>query len=419
MPEIPAWAESLTFDPVIGRNEDGNLVYAPVNRKEFNKLISSYPDLSYEEFLDLPKTLINKDFTDYARKMLAQNSLGSNNNTLTFYIDNGGSSPFFDNSSDGRWAAGKLGNNLTLPQDGYKSYIRKVMEEFEQASGDRINLKEVKSDEEALIGIYRTPPEGELLGLSLAVSNGSHLWRNVFYSDSNDRGTPERNRQDTLATIRHEIGHTLGLAHPTDLSTLLAKGQAQIGQNTAYIISDIEPNGTIMSYNPPETGPIPFSFSGSDQAALGIIWNNFNGSSDQTQGLLFDKQIPASINEIMEKSDNDIITGLSINDRLKDRSGDQLYRLGIGNDKLIYTSGFDFVEAGEGADTFVLKPKGENGYLTVTDFQRGQDRFAFKTRSQWTKNITSRQIGGSTVLVNSDTDIVALVAGSYNLSDLL
>lgn len=55
MPEIPAWAESLTFDPVIDRNEDGNLVYAPVNRKEFNKLISSYPDLSYEEFLDLPK----------------------------------------------------------------------------------------------------------------------------------------------------------------------------------------------------------------------------------------------------------------------------------------------------------------------------------------------------------------------------
>ena len=141
MPEIPAWAESLTFDPVIGRNEDGNLVYAPVNRKEFNKLISSYPDLSYEEFLDLPKTLINKDFTDYARKMLAQNSLSSNNNTLTFYIDNGGSSPFFGNSSDGRWAAGKLGNNLTLPQDGYKSYIRKVMEEFEQASGDRINLR--------------------------------------------------------------------------------------------------------------------------------------------------------------------------------------------------------------------------------------------------------------------------------------
>lgn len=408
--EIPSWA-SFPLDAVV----DGKIV--PVYLEAFDSLLGDSPGLSREQFLNFPAAIVAPAFVSYAKEMLSQAvvgaELGLNNNTVTYYIDRGGSSPFFDDS--GNDYKNKFGDSLTLNQDEYAPYIRQVMDEYEAASGGRLKVKEVFSDEQALLSIYRTPPPSGLLGVSLPTTNGSQKWRNVFYADSKGRGTDLRNLQDTKATIRHEIGHSLGFAHPDDLSTATYYGRRQDGFNTAYEIGDTDPNHTVMSYNVPVAGDIGFGLSPNDVEAFFAIWGDFQAREDMTEGLRLNKSGVFAAVRTAAVSGKDVVTGLGGDDVQKDSLGDDFYDLRRGGDKLIYRGGYDFARGGKGKDVFVLKPKTERGYLVVEDFNSKKDSFVIKGVDS---NIETFSFGGSTFVLGSDTDALAMVKGHHDLSAL-
>ena len=98
-------------------------------------LLLENPSLSLEQLQRFPEAIEGTEgtndggtaFLTYAKEMLAEPN--PSNNTLTYFIDKGGSSPFFDTS--GSTVYNDLNNVLdqvgTLEQSKYEKYIRKKM----------------------------------------------------------------------------------------------------------------------------------------------------------------------------------------------------------------------------------------------------------------------------------------------------
>lgn len=397
-----------------------------------NELLIDRPDLTLAELrqLDNSKALtagVAQRFYKWATEMLAQ--YGQGNNTLTYFIDQGGSIP-------------KVGTGLnptqfdTMPtkEPGiYEDFIVSTMQSYQDLSGGRLRFQRVYQDDLASISFYRGPndipliddPGKFLLGISQDETNGKYKWRNVFYNEGQVEW-PEYLKQEVARnTIVHEMGHTVGLRHPTDLATdMYALALNGNGDNTAYNYLD-----SIMSYRRGNGVFIDY-LQEADKDAFLSFWSGFSGT-DLVGGSPLDLQkdlVPGSASklgssprgtmsnlELGRSLDGGVSYGGSGRDIFNDDPNtDDLYIGGDGHDLVNYKGGFDFANGGEGRDLYYLDPITQYGQLTINDFTLGEDMIRLGDGVQ----LTVFAVGGETLLVSSDTDVVASIQGEFTREQL-
>ena len=361
----------------------------------------------------------------WARDMLSQ--FGSDNNTLTFFIDRGGNLPFSGTSKDTFSNEGGFASQRTLsPSADIVDFIRETMGRYEELTGGTIKFMEVNDDNISTISFYYSkefpgPWPGTFTGgLSTEATNGvGDKWRNIFYNTGGLTGL--RGLNFIKNTIVHEMGHTVGFSHPYDLASELSKIHAGDGFNSIYSYVD-----SIMSYN--RSNPIGYQLTDSDVNAYRYLWQSFGGSVDRVSqlgnGLRKDDWYgqsttasggkPSGLDALVNQN-RDYITGSSRGDwRVGDQS-DDTWHGGDGDDNYIYKGGFDFASGQDGKDTFYIDPLNENGYLTINDFTAGQDRVVFQSDDDY----SIFAFGGATFVLGSDTDKVVFLKGEFTEQQLL
>ena len=396
-------------------------------------VLEVYPAVTFAEIKRLSNTdsraLTSSDAAGalgmqaWARDMLSQ--YGADNNTLTFFIDRGGNLPF-NGDPKRSYNPGAFGTQRTLtPGEDVVGFIRQTMAEYEALTGGTIRFEEVNVDDLATISFYYSKeinhPDGTVtLGMSTDTTNGiGDKWRNVYYNTGGQEGLAGLNLIKN--TIVHEMGHTVGFSHPTDLATDLAQEKAGNGFNSIYNYVD-----SIMSYN--RTDPAGYALTDSDKNAYRHLWQSFGGSEDiaSTSGKSLRKHDgfgeattanggkPSGLASLKNQN-RDYITGLSGDDWYVGDQSDDTWHGGEGNDSYFYKGGFDFASGGDGEDTFYIDPLNANGYLTINDFTAGQDKIVLQSDEDY--GVIA--FGGATFVLASDTDKVVFLKGEFTEQQLL
>jgi hypothetical protein len=401
------------------------------------QLLIDRPDLTLDELrqLDNAKALtagVGQRFYKWATEMLAQ--YGQGNNTLTYFIDPGDSIP-----KVGKGVNPTQFDSVRTKEPGiYEDFIVSTMETYQNLSGGRLRFQRVNQDDLATISFYRGPNDiplsggspGEiLLGVSNDETNGKYKWRNVFYNEGSDSDSQSYKENVAKNTIVHEMGHTVGLRHPADLATdIYALILTASGKNTAYSYKD-----SIMSYNRDDDKKVRHfidKLQPADEAAFLEFWSGFSGT-DLVGGSPLDLQkdlVPGSTSpvgssprgtmsnlELGRSLDGGVSYGGSGRDIFNDDPNtDDLYIGGDGHDLVNYKGGFDFANGGEGRDLYYLDPITQYGQLTINDFTLGEDMIRLGDGVQ----VTVFTVGGETLLVSSDTDVVASIQGEFTREQL-
>jgi Ca2+-binding RTX toxin-like protein len=175
-----------------------------------------------------------------------------------------------------------------------------------------------------------------------------------------------------LDTLLHEIGHAIGLKHPTQIVTDYAAEPDPVVHD--QVLASDDPTQTIMAtvgdssipggattlfpldmaaaadiYGPAGTGEVVTISSGSVSGANSVsnwVWNADTQTLTQTAATADDT--------IRGTSANDIIYAGNGNDALFALSGNDVLYAGSGNDSLYGGSGSDTLVGGVGADTFYV-----------------------------------------------------------------
>ena len=397
-----------------------------------NELLIDRPDLTLAELrqLDNSKALtagVAQRFYKWATEMLAQ--YGQGNNTLTYFIDQGGSIP-----KVGTGVNPTPFDSMPTKEPGiYEDFIVSTMQSYQDLSGGRLRFQRVYQDDFASISFYRGPndipliddPGKFLLGISQDETNGKYKWRNVFYNEGQVEWSEYVKQEVARNTIVHEMGHTVGLRHPTDLATdMYALALNGNGDNTAYNYLD-----SIMSYRRGNGVFIDY-LQEADKDAFLSFWSGFSGT-DLVGGSPLDLQkdlVPGSASklgssprgtmsnlELGRSLDGGVSYGGSGRDIFNDDPNtDDLYIGGDGHDLVNYKGGFDFANGGEGRDLYYLDPITQYGQLTINDFTLGEDMIRLGDGVQ----LTVFAVGGETLLVSSDTDVVASIQGEFTREQL-
>ena len=413
-------AAALDF---LARNGINANAKAGVSIPSLSLLLNARPNLTLAELKQLPegKALTGAnggavEFHDQALQMLGQ--FGAGNNTLTFFIDRGGTLPFNGSFFGGNTDPGAFGAQVTLaPTSEIVDFIRSTMKTYEGLAGGKLKFTEVSNDDQAAISFYYSKeiqdPDGVLLGMSTHATNGTNSWRNIFYNDGADTSYPGSALDILKNTIVHEVGHTVGFRHPVDYATdLFAEGGN--GSNSVYAAYE-----TIMSYN--RDYPYQTELTSVDVAAYNYWWQSFGGTSDlaSNSGLNLGKTnlyghqqtaagTPAAFDPIVGSA---YIAG----DFAASDQEDDVWRGGGADDKYVYRGGHDFAHGGAGEDVYYISPNTSQGYLSISDFTPGEDRLVFDQNGEY--RIFS--FGGATFVVGSDTDKVVLLKGQFTESQLL
>jgi hypothetical protein len=188
-----------------------------------------------------------------------------------------------------------------------------------------------------------------ILGQSMAYSNNekSGIWKLLTFTDTPDGTIGKKNADlDTIATIKHEIGHAFGLSHP---------GEKQDGFNPKFNLFD-----TLMSYN--ITDPVNSNYTKADKSALNIVASDIQKLPDGAipSPITIDKSDPVTFDEETQKNAAKIsdikklhISKQSFNQNSSDKKLDSKHDFltgMIGDDQISSGHGWDIVKTGRGSD---------------------------------------------------------------------
>lgn len=266
-----------------------------------------------------PNHLIGNSFVKAARKVIGSDS------RLEFNILEQGEEDLFERSPN----RDDYNNFIPVSQEE-ANFIREVMIELNQITG--IELVETNDWEESWLVIFQTdyyPDYKQDIGWLNNAKSGS-LWLEASWAHGKGYPIPDSLQNWERGTIRHELGHALGLQHP--------QGKAN---NKNYTLKD-----SIMSYR--GDSDKYYGFTELDKQALRKIWGNEGGS--------------------------DVITGL--NGLAEGTSGNDFIVASPLGDEIYSGKGIDSVTCGEGEDWVWLSKRSERGaknYDVIKEFDVGND----------------------------------------------
>ncbi len=212
--------------------------------------------------------------------------------------------------------------------------------------------------------------DGDTLGLATTNTQAGRDWWELFIN------TPAfgADLNHLRYALIHELGHSLGLEHPFDLSDGDAVNGISDPWTSAY------PEETVMAYRSPSTGSWPNAYTVNDLEALVSIWGAetqvFSNQSEQIFGGDYSEFILAAGGDDLIRGrrgqdtlnggqGDDQILGGPGSDKLYAGAGNDILRAGWGHDQLTGGAGHDQLWGGFGSDVFVIS----SGQDVVFDFR--------------------------------------------------
>ena len=209
---------------------------------------------------------------------------------------------------------------------------------------------------------------------STETSNSIHFAADIQangYGDVLMNTADEDNGLFAYPTLLHEIGHALGLKHPTEpwTDTAVGKVHAQWNPKVAY-----NPNFSIMS--PGGLGSTLTDITNDDVLAIQSVYGTAADQMDQYASWSWDFATSTLTGTLNSGTQN--VRGSSVNNKITGAGGkDTIYAIGQGtnyiygkggNDVLIGGSGVNYLDGGVGADTLNgwFSP---NTYASYADFE--------------------------------------------------
>jgi hypothetical protein len=263
-------------------------------------------------------------------------------------------------------------------------------------------------------------------------------WNNATYpnfqSDLDASGDVFMNSQDatsgqvTYGTLLHEIGHAIGLKHPTE--TVVDNAALPNPITHDQVLSSDDPTRTIMA-EVGDTSGAPAHLRTLDMQAAAAIYGSTAGqvvttsasgsnaalaswSWNATTQVLTETGF-ATADSIRGSSVNDVIYGMDGDDHLYGLNGADTLKGGAGNDVLNGGPGADLMYGGVGDDTFIVDNTGDRTYENANE---GNDSVQSTVSYTLQVNVENLQLFGSDLTGRGnelDNTIYGDGAGANNL----
>lgn len=258
-------------------------------------------------------------------------------------------------------------------------------------------------------------------------NNSDQVWRLVTFSES-DYGNQKFDKLDTIQTIWHELGHTVGLTHP---------GKDGNGSN-----ADFNQLDTVMSYNPTE--PRNPYYTEADREALKEISAKLSLAATGIEPLQIDKSTVYIYDEASQTSlrnlkgsaveadsiagakgstesevfttgsTGDLVNAGGGNDLIKAGGGVDLINAGDGDDIINGGNNIDKIFTGKGSDTVKIKNKANLiGFDSIIDFSSDD---TIRLVGFQPKGLRLEHYGDNTLLFYRN-DVIAAVGYDINFAD--
>lgn len=199
----------------------------------------------------------------------------------------------------------------------------------------------------------------------------------------------------TYGTLLHEVGHALGLKHPTEVWTDYAANPPVV--HPVWDADD--PNLTIMSQLPSANSHL----TAMDRQAIAAIYGTQAQDGKQVASWSWDNATQTltqngftTADAIRGSSVKDVIYGNNGDDRLYGLNGNDTLVGGLGNDTLDGGPGDDSLNGGSGDDLYIVNSSGDR---TGESLNKGYDRVFSTVSVTLSANVEELDLFGATRLV--------------------